>query len=89
VRRVLAALLTAGLMLALLAPVALAHDGGEGLWGETNDKVVTNAGFILIGAFPLLIFLLSRLQGTLDKRKKARYAAAKGRARRPEWRGGW
>ena len=38
-------------MLALSAPVALAspngHDGGEGLWGETNDKVVTYvfAGF--------------------------------------------
>ena len=35
-------------LLALSAPAALAHDGGEGLWGETNDKVVTNAGFILI-----------------------------------------
>jgi hypothetical protein len=89
VRRVLAALLTAGLMLAVLAPAALAHDGGEGLYGETNDKVVTNVGFILIAAFPLLIFFLSMLQGSLDKRKKARYAAAKGRAGRPEWRGGW
>ena len=28
------------------------HDGGEGLYGETNDKVVTNAGFILIVFFP-------------------------------------
>ena len=35
------ALLTLSLF-ALTAPVALAaegHDGGEGLWGETNDKV--------------------------------------------------
>ena len=42
----------------LAAPIALAadgHDGGEGWYGETNDKVVTNAGFILIAAFPLLI----------------------------------
>ena len=37
------------LFFALMAPVALAsegHDGGEGRWGETNDKVITNAGFI-------------------------------------------
>ena len=38
------------------ATAALAHDGGEGWWGETNDKVVTNAGFILIAFFPLFIF---------------------------------
>jgi hypothetical protein len=89
VRRLALSVLSFALLIALLAPAALAHDGGEGLWGETNDKVVTNVGFILIGAFPLLVLLLSLLQGRLDKRKKARWAAAKGRARRPEWRGGW
>jgi preprotein translocase subunit SecG len=83
------ACLSFALLLALAAPAALAHDGGEGLWGETNDKVVTNVGFILIGAFPLLILFLSLLQNALDKRKKARWKAQKGRARRPEWRGGW
>ena len=65
------------------------HDGGEGWYGITNDKIVTNAGFILIGAFPLLIFLLSMLQHTLDKRKERRKKAAKGRAGAPEWSGGW
>jgi len=65
------------------------HDGGEGWYGLTNDKVVTNAGFILIGAFPLLIFLLSMLQHTLDKRKERRKKAAKARAGAPEWSGGW
>lgn len=65
------------------------HDGGEGWYGVTNDKIVTNAGFILIGAFPLLIFLLSMLQHTLDKRKERRKKAAKGRAGAPEWSGGW
>ena len=75
--------------LALLAPGALAHDGGEGLYGVTNDKVVTNAGFILIAFFPLLVFLLSLLQGRLDKRKYERLAAQKARASRAEWRGGW
>ena len=42
-------------LLVVAAPV-LAHDGGEGLYGETNDKVVTNAGFILIAFFPIFIF---------------------------------
>jgi preprotein translocase subunit SecG len=89
VRRLAAPFVSFVVLMALLAPAALAHDGGEGLWGETDDKVVTNVGFILIGAFPLLVLLLSLLQNALDKRKKARWAAQKGRARRPEWRGGW
>ena len=76
---------------ALLAPAALAgpHDGGEGWWGETNDKVVTNAGFILIAAFPLLILTLSLLQWRLDKRKDRRLAAARARRARADQRGGW
>ncbi len=44
--------------LALSAPLALAadeHDGGEGTWGLTDDKVVTNAGFIIIVGFPILV----------------------------------
>jgi hypothetical protein len=78
------------LSFALLAPVALAvEDHGEGLYGETDDKVVTNAGFILIVAFPLLILFLSLLQWKLDKRKDARKKAAKLRKARAEWRGGW
>ena len=85
------ALLTLSLM-ALTAPVALAaegHDGGEGLWGETNDKVITNAGFFLIAFFPLFIFVMSMIQGTLYKRKDRRKAAAKARKARADQRGGW
>jgi hypothetical protein len=74
---------------ALIAPVALAHDGGEGTYGETNDKIVTNAGFIVIGFFPLFILVMSLLQWRLEKRKAARKAAAKRRAGAVEWRGGW
>jgi hypothetical protein len=69
-------------LLAVTAPAALAHDGGEGLWGETNDKVITNAGFILIAFFPLFILFASLLQWRLDKRKEARKKAAKARAAR-------
>ncbi len=77
---------------ALAAPVALAsegHDGGEGLWGETNDKVVTNAGFGLIALFPLIIFFASLLQWRLDKRKDERKKAEKARKARADLRGGW
>jgi hypothetical protein len=89
-RRALACIASATLFLALTAPVALADvDNGEGLYGETDDKVVTYAGFILVAAFPLFIATMSFLQARLDKRKEARKAAAKARATRSEWRGGW
>ena len=79
-------------LFALMAPAALAiegHDGGEGLWGETNDKVVTYAGFILIVAFPVLIFVLSMIQWRLDKRKDRRLRAERARKARADLRGGW
>jgi len=79
-------------LLAATAPVALAsegHDGGEGLWGETNDKVITNAGFFLIAFFPLFIFAMSMLQWRLEKRKDRRKAADKARRARADLRGGW
>ena len=84
------ALLTVSL-LALAAPAALAegHDGGEGLWGETNDKVITNAGFFLIAFFPLFILVMSLIQGGLEKRKDRRKAAEKARRTRADQRGGW
>jgi hypothetical protein len=80
------------ILFALIAPVALAqegHDGGEGLYGETNDKVVTTVGFVLIAAFPLLILVLSLIQWRLDKRKDRRLAAARARKARADMRGGW
>lgn len=83
---------TAILTLAILlvtAASASAHDGGEGWYGATNDKVTTNAGFIIIGGIPLLVLLLSLAMWRLDKRKERRKAAAKGRAKTPQWGGGW
>jgi hypothetical protein len=88
-RRTLHLLTLTALLFALSAPAALAHDGGEGWWGETSDKVVTNAGFIIIAAFPLLILVLSLLQYSLDKRKDNRKRAAKARVARADQRGGW
>jgi hypothetical protein len=78
--------LTAALVAA--AP-AMAHDAGHGLLGELDDKIITNANFLVIAFFPLFIFAMSLLQWRLEKRKDRRKAAAKSRMTRPEWRGGW
>jgi hypothetical protein len=81
-----------GLALALslvLAPVAEAHNDGRGFYGATDDKVVTDAGLILIVFFPLFIFAMSMLQKALDKRKAARKAAEKSYLGNAQWRGGW
>jgi hypothetical protein len=79
-------------MLALSPPVALAaegHDGGEGTWGPTTDLIVTNAGFLIIAGFPVLIATLSLLYHVTEKRRLARLAAAKARTARADLRGGW
>jgi hypothetical protein len=80
-------------VLALSAPFALAspngHDGGEGTWGLTNDKVVTTAGFILIAGFPLLVWILSIAYNRLEDRRLRRLAASKARTARADLRGGW
>ena len=87
------AILTLGILLVTAASAMASegpgHDGGEGWYGLTNDKIVTNAGFIIIGAVPLLILLLSLAQWKLDKRKDARKKAAKARGDAPVWKGGW
>jgi preprotein translocase subunit SecG len=91
-RRLALALPLALTVLLVLAPMAFGLDridGGEGTYGETDDKVVTNAGFILIAFFPLLALVLSLLQWRLEKRKEARKKAAKARAARGDVTAGW
>jgi hypothetical protein len=79
-------LVIAAATLLVAAAPALAHDNGEGWYGETNDVVVTNAGFILIVFFPTFIFVVSMIQWRLEKRKDRRKAAAKQAAQSA---GGW
>jgi hypothetical protein len=91
-RRLAIALPVALTLLLVLAPMALGLDrvdGGEGTYGETDDKVVTNAGFILIAFFPTLALVLSLLQWRLDKRKENRKKAAKALARHGDGTAGW
>jgi hypothetical protein len=88
--RLFATLFPLALLVSLaLAPAAGAYNNGRGFYGATNDKVVTNAGFILIIFFPAFIFLASMLQRHLEKRKEARKAAAKSMLSNGQWRGGW
>lgn len=94
ITRAATTVVSSALILLMLAPVALANidDGGvsgEGTYGETTDRVVTNAGFIVIAFFPLLILVLSLIQWRLDKRRDARKAAAKARRSNVDWQGGW
>jgi hypothetical protein len=88
-RRLLTALIASTFLLLVLAPAALAYNDGRGFYGATNDKVVTNAGFILIIFFPTFVLLMSLLQWRLDKRKDARKAAQKAHVGDARWRGGW
>lgn len=88
-RRAKATLFVWVTLLALALPaVAQAENDGRGFWGATDDKVVTDAGFILIVAFPLFVFLMSMLQKFLEKRKDAR-VAHKAQLGNGRWRGGW
>lgn len=61
------ALVLAGVM--CLAPVALAADG-EGLYGRTDDKVITFFSFGVIAFFAILVIVLSIVQARLEGRKE-------------------
>ena len=54
----------------LLAAPTMAAKGGEGLYGKTDDKVITNFGFGLMILFVVLVVGLSIAQAQLEKRKQ-------------------
>jgi hypothetical protein len=58
----------------VVASAAFAADNGEGLYGETDDKVITFFSLGLVVGFTLLVTLLSILQGILERRKEERKA---------------
>jgi Kef-type K+ transport system membrane component KefB len=66
--------LTILVMLLLTAAPALAGDNGEGLVGETDDKIITFFALGLVVFFTLVVILGSAIQGRLEKRKNARKA---------------
>ena len=58
----------------VLAAPALAGDNGEGLVGETDDRVVTFFSLGVVIFFVVFVILMSALQGRLEKRKDERKA---------------
>src|SRR3954454_13695174 len=86
-RRLSTTLLLSLTLLALSAPVALPRNSGEGTYGESDDKVVANAGCILIAFFPLFVLVASILQWRLEKRKDAKKAAVKAAGGEKRWTG--
>ena len=64
---VLAALALVSLL--ALTPTAMAADG-EGLYGRTDDKVITFFAFGVIAFFAILVIALSILQHRLESRKE-------------------
>ena len=55
----------------VIAPAAMAADG-VGVYGRTNDKVVTYFAFGLIAFFAILVTVLSLIQIRLENRKDRR-----------------
>jgi hypothetical protein len=62
-------------VLALGAVPAFAGDNGEGLVGETDDKIITFFSLGLVVFFIAVAALGSWLQSVLERRKDARKAA--------------
>jgi hypothetical protein len=58
-----------------LAALLVLASNGQGLIGETDDKMVAFTALGLVVGFAVLVTLLSLLQGHLEKRKDQRKAA--------------
>jgi hypothetical protein len=56
------------------AATAFAGDNGEGLWGETDDKIITFFSLGVVIFFTLFVILASWAQAALDRRKEQRKA---------------
>jgi hypothetical protein len=65
---VLVALIAVSALL-VLAPTAMAADG-VGLWGRTDDRVITFFAFAVIAFFAIFVTVLSLLQIRLESRKE-------------------
>jgi hypothetical protein len=71
--RLLAPIIMIATSLVLAAP-AFAGDNGEGLAGETDDRLVTFFCLGVVIFFAAFVVLASALMGRLDRRKEERKA---------------
>ena len=67
--------LSLAILLVTAAP-ALAGDNGEGVLGETDDKLVTFFSLGVLVFFVVLVIVGSLVQGALDRRKDEKKAHA-------------
>jgi hypothetical protein len=56
------------------AATAFAGDNGEGLWGETDDKIITFFSLGVVVFFAVFVAVASWIQAALDRRKAERKA---------------
>jgi hypothetical protein len=56
------------------AATAFAGDNGEGLYGETDDKIITFFSLGVVIFFAVFVIVASWLQAALDRRKQERKA---------------
>jgi hypothetical protein len=68
-RHLLALFAVAATTLLVSAPAAMAADG-VGLWGRTDDKVVTFFAFGVMIFFAVFVIVLSLIQGRLETRRE-------------------
>jgi peptidoglycan biosynthesis protein MviN/MurJ (putative lipid II flippase) len=68
VRMLLASLAVLGCLL-LAAPAAMAADG-VGLWGRTDDKVVTYFAFAVMAFFAIFVTVATLIQMRLESRRE-------------------
>jgi hypothetical protein len=60
----------------LLSEIALfASDNGEGIVGETDDRLITFFSLGVVAFFIVTVIVLSALQAWLERRKEQRKAA--------------
>ena len=56
------------------AATAFAGDNGEGLWGETDDSIITFFSLGVVVFFAVFVIVASWIQAMLDRRKEQRKA---------------
>jgi uncharacterized protein HemY len=71
--RLLAPIFVIATALVLAAP-ALAGDNGEGLVGETDDRIVTFSALGVVVFFAVFVIVASAIMGRLERRKDERKA---------------
>jgi len=63
---------TVVLAVGLLAAAPAVAADGVGLWGRTDDKVITLWAFAIIAFFPILVTVLTVVQSRRERRKQER-----------------